>query len=65
MIGGGEAEESEGDEQGDGGGDVMDRRAEENDWRETVFTEDLCFSLAKTRPDYDLWRHFFMDVENF
>lgn len=42
----------------------MDRRAEENDSRETVFTEDLCISSAKTRPDCDLWRHFFMDVEN-
>lgn len=42
----------------------MDRRAEKIDWWETVFTEDLCFSLAKTSPDYDLWRHFFMDVEN-
>lgn len=31
MIGGGEDEEGEGEEQGDGGGDVMDRRAEEND----------------------------------
>lgn len=42
----------------------MDGRAEENDWRETGFTEDLCVSLVKARPDDDPWRHFFMDVEN-
>lgn len=40
----------------------MDRRAEENDRWETVFTEDLCFSLAKARPDFDLRSHFFVDV---
>lgn len=38
---------------GDRGGDVMDRRAKENDWRETVFTEHLCLSLAKARPNFD------------
>lgn len=40
----------------------MDRRARENDWRETVFTEDLCFSLAKARSDFDPLSYFFVDV---
>lgn len=39
----------------------MDRRAEENDRRETVFTEDICFSLAKDRSDVDLLSDFFSD----
>lgn len=40
----------------------MDRRAEENDWRETVFTEDLYFLLAMAGPDFDPRSQFFVNV---
>lgn len=40
----------------------MDRRAEENDWRETVFTEDLYFLLAMAGPDFDPRSQLFVNV---